>query len=547
MKAKDLRLAELVDFSEGRLSLHERRLVLHDLHAFAQFRKDLVDHVGLERARRILTRFGYFWGQADAAAMKRVFEWDSPEEWVRAGSRLQTLQGVVKAVVKKLVLDLGSGRFEMDVSWQDSSEAEEHVIAVGQSPQPACWILVGYASGYASFCMNRDVYFIERNCVAKGDRVCGAMGKDRESWGAEITPHLTYFQAEDIHGIILDLTRRLKDQTRELAKQRQRLKLLEGNVSGRFTEVHSASFRRVVELASRVAPYDSAVLITGESGTGKEVLAKYIHENSRRRAGPFVTVNCSALPETLLESELFGHKAGSFTGAVKDRVGLFEEAQKGTVFLDEIGDITLAMQMKLLRVLQEKEILRVGESRPRKVDVRILAATNRNLTEAIRDGAFRDDLYYRLRVIEIEVPPLRERREDILHLARLFVARFAKSLGIPALRLDSTCIDYLQEYQWPGNVRELENAIERAAVLSKDGLILPEHLPSSMVHPALGQSTLASPLSRKLADVESDHILTVMRLVGDNKTRAARALGISPATLWRKLKQLHGPGSPAPA
>jgi transcriptional regulator with PAS, ATPase and Fis domain len=258
-----------------------------------------------------------------------------------------------------------------------------------------------------------------------------------------------------------------------------------------------------------------------------------------------VGVNCAALPETLLESELFGHKAGSFTGAIKDRVGLFEEAQKGTIFLDEIGDISPAMQMKLLRVLQERELRRVGESTSRKVDVRVITATNQNLAEAIREGRFREDLYYRLRVIEIEMPPLRARKEDILHLARHFCGQFAHKLKIQKLRLDSTCADYLQAYNWPGNVRELENAIERAAVLSTDGLIRPEHLPANIVHPAPGQGDLTSPLSRKLADVETEHIRTVMRLAGDNKTRAARALGISPATLWRKWKQMNAGGDSA--
>jgi transcriptional regulator with PAS, ATPase and Fis domain len=387
--------------------------------------------------------------------------------------------------------------------------------------------------------MNREVYFVEQKCAGKGDPVCTAVGKDKESWGAELKSFLPFFQAEDVRGKVLGLTKKLHEQSRELAKQRQKLRQLEGVQPVGFVEVHSASFRKVVELAGRVAPYDTSVLITGESGTGKEVLARYIHANSHRAKGPFVGVNCAALPETLLESELFGHKAGAFTGAIKDRVGLFEAAQKGTIFLDEIGDISLAMQMKLLRVLQEREIRRVGESSPHKVDVRVITATNQNLVTAIQEGRFREDLYYRLRVIEIEVPPLRSRTEDILHLARHFSQQFARKLKIPNLRIDATCVDYLQAYSWPGNVRELENAIERAAVLCKDGLISPEHLPANVVHPIPGQSNMFSPLARKLSDVEAEHIQTVMRLVNDNKARAARALGISPATLWRKLKRMN--------
>jgi two-component system, NtrC family, response regulator HydG len=540
MKAMDLKLSELIDFEEGRLNLHGRRLVLHDLHAFAQLRKDLIDMVGMDAARSILTRFGYFWGQADAAAMKRIFEWESVSDLVMAGPRMHTLQGAVKASVRSLDINEAAGRFFMELIWHGSGEAEEHVVEMGKAATPVCWMMVGYAGGFASFCMNREVYFVEQKCAGKGDSICTAVGKDRESWGTELKSFLPFFQAEDVRGKVMELSRKLREQTRELAKQRQKLRLLGGTQPAGFVEVHSASFRRVVELAARVAPYDTSVLITGESGTGKEVLARYIHTNSHRAKGIFVGVNCAALPETLLESELFGHKSGAFTGAIRDRVGLFEEAQKGTIFLDEIGDISPAMQMKLLRVLQEREIRRVGESATRKVDVRVIAATNQNLAEAIREGRFREDLYYRLRVIEIEVPPLRARKEDILHLARHFSLQFAHKLKIHNLRLDSTCVDYLQAYNWPGNVRELENAIERAAVLSTDGLIRPEHLPSNIVHAAPGQSELTSPLSRKLSDVETEHIRTVMRLVGDHKTRAARALGISPATLWRKLKRMSG-------
>ncbi len=539
MKAADLKLSELVDFEEGRLNLYGRRLVLHDLYAFAQLRKDLIETVGVDGARSVLTRFGYFWGQADAAAMNRILEWDSLSDLVLAGPRMHTIQGVVKASVRSLEIDESTGHFRMEVTWHDSGDAEAHLIEMGKSDAPVCWMMVGYASGYASFCMNREVYFIERMCAGKGDPVCTVEGMDKESWGPELKSLLSCFQAEDVRGKVLELTRKLREQNRELAKQRQKIRRLGGEQPPGLVEVHSASFRKVVELAARVAPYDTSVLITGESGTGKEVLGRYIHANSHRSKGPFVGVNCAALPETLLESELFGHKAGAFTGATRDRVGLFEEAQKGTIFLDEIGDISLAMQMKLLRVLQEREIRRVGESSPRKVDVRVITATNQNLAMAIQEGRFREDLYYRLRVIEIEVPPLRARVEDILHLARHFCRVFARKLKIPNLRIDATCVDYLQSYNWPGNVRELENSIERAAVLSKDGLILPEHLPANVVHPMLGPPGLVSPLSRKLSDIEKDHIQTVMRLVGDNRTRAARALGISPATLWRKLKKMN--------
>lgn len=537
MKAEDLRLEELVEFGEGRLSLKERRVVLHDVHAFAQFRGDLIAMVGIEHARRILTRYGYFWGQADAAAMKRIFEWDSLTELVKAGPRMHMLQGVNRPFIRKLEIDEASGRFYMDIVWHNSGEAEEHLVEFGKSAQPVCWILVGYVSGYCSLCLGHNIYFVEKMCQAQGDRICTAIGKDEAAWGDELKGFLPFFRADDIWGKVQKLSHDLRRKSRELTAQRKLLGWGVGAPRAPFIEVRSETFRRVLDLASRVALFDTSVLITGETGAGKEVLARFIHRQSPRAAKPFVAVNCTALPETLLESELFGHRSGAFTGATRDRVGLFEQAEKGTLFLDEIGDISPAMQMKMLRVLQEREIMRLGESQPRKIDVRVLTATNRNLAQAIREGRFREDLFYRLRVIEIDIPPLRQRRDDILPLARHFVKRLATRLKMPNLRLDATCVDYLQNYTWPGNVRELENSMERAAVLCANGLILPEHLPAHVVHTELAPALGGNPGLRTLAEVEQAHIQSVLKSVDGNQTQAAKILGINSTTLWRKLKK----------
>jgi transcriptional regulator with PAS, ATPase and Fis domain len=280
------------------------------------------------------------------------------------------------------------------------------------------------------------------------------------------------------------------------------------------------------------------VLIVGETGAGKEVLARYIHHNSTRSQGKFVAINCASLPETLLESELFGHKAGSFTGAVRDRIGLFEEANNGTIFLDEIGDISPAMQTRLLRVLQEHEVVRVGENLPRKITSRVISATHRDLAKEVAEGRFREDLYYRIRIIEIDVPPLRDRVDDILPLARFFIGKLSKKLKITGLRLDATCVEYLLSYPWPGNVRELENILERAAILAGDGVIRPEHLPFSMTQGSgAAERARMDPLSVTLSELELSHIREVLRLCGGNKAKAAKALGISAATMWRKLKE----------
>ncbi len=543
MRAADLRLSELVEFGEGVISLQGRRLVLHDLHALALMRKDLAEAAGPDHARRLLTRFGYFWGQADAAAMQRVFQWDDRMELLRAGAQLHTLQGVAKTVVRNLEWNETEGKFFMEVVWHNSAEAEKNLIALGPSRSPSCWVLTGYASGYASYCLNAEIYFIEQKCMAQGDRICSAIGRDRKSWGDEVVPHLSYFRFEGITGEVTRLTQELRRRTAEVKRQRLELDKLRPLLQPPLAEAHSAAFRRVLDMAARLARFDTSVLITGETGTGKEVVARYIHQLSARAKGPFIGVNCGALPETLLESELFGHKAGSFTGAVRDRVGLFEQANRGTIFLDEIGDITPAMQLKLLRVLQEREILRVGESQPRKIDVRVIAATNRNLEEAVANGRFREDLLYRLRVVSIPIPPLRERREDILSLARLFLQRVGAKLGLNNLRLDASCLDLLTHYPWPGNVRELENAMEHAAVFATQGVVLPEHLPPHIAQTSLSAQAPVVGTAMTLEEMELAHIRAVLAQTHGHRAEAARRLGISTATLWRKLKQTSLPPS----
>jgi transcriptional regulator with PAS, ATPase and Fis domain len=296
----------------------------------------------------------------------------------------------------------------------------------------------------------------------------------------------------------------------------------------------SAAMRRLVDLARRIAKVDSTTLITGESGTGKELIARLVHDESARVAGPFIAVNCGAITESLLESELFGHARGSFTGAAQDRVGLFEAANGGTLLLDEIGDVSPGMQVKLLRVLQEREIRRVGENKSRPVNVRVMAATNRELAADIASGRFRKDLYYRLNVVQLHVPALRNRREDILPLARVLLAEAAARVGRPITGLSPRAADQLLRYGWPGNVRELENAMERAAALGRANLVDLDDLPEE-VRQAIPTSDLSGPV-RALDEIEKDYILAVLDLNGGNQTRTSEQLGIGSATLYRKLK-----------
>jgi len=294
----------------------------------------------------------------------------------------------------------------------------------------------------------------------------------------------------------------------------------------------------ILRLAETIAPTDSTVLIQGESGTGKEVLARFIHDLSKRSEGLFLSINCGALPEGLLESELFGHVKGSFTGAVKDKLGLFTAATDGTFFLDEIGETTPATQVKLLRALQHREVIPVGATEAVPSNARLIAATNRDLDEDIKSGRFRSDLYYRLNVIAIHLPPLRQRREDIPILAEHFLQRIAASRKEPAKRLGQVALESLQEYQWPGNVRELENALERAVILSSGEQIeldvLPDRVTERKSEPLVSARTPSNPT---LEAVERAYILWVLQSEGGNKSRAAEVLGIDPSTLYRKLSR----------
>jgi DNA-binding NtrC family response regulator len=298
----------------------------------------------------------------------------------------------------------------------------------------------------------------------------------------------------------------------------------------------SRGFLEALKMAETVSPTDSTVLISGESGTGKEVIARYIHALSDRSGGPFVSINCGALPENLLESELFGHIKGSFTGSVKDKQGMFVAAKGGTFFLDEVGEMSPATQVKLLRALQEREVIPVGATEPVPIDVRIVAATNRDLEEEIRRGGFRSDLYYRLNVITLHLPPLRDRRDDIPVLSEFFLERFAASRGKEPPRLSSDALTSLQSYDWPGNVRELENALERAAILSEGGEIGPSALPASITAQK-SQPLVADrlPPNPAMEIIERAYINWVLQAEGGNKTRAAEVLGIDPSTLYRKL------------
>jgi len=298
----------------------------------------------------------------------------------------------------------------------------------------------------------------------------------------------------------------------------------------------SASMGKIFRLIQNLEHSEATVLLTGESGTGKEMVARALHDHSQRRRGPFVAVNCGALPGELLESELFGHVRGAFTGAVRDRAGRFEIAAGGTLFLDEVGDMPLPLQVKLLRVLQERCFERVGESQTRQTDARIIAATNRDLRRAVAEGSFREDLYYRLRVVPIEIPPLRERREDVEPLARVLLARVGARQG-RALRFSPEALRSLLGYAWPGNVRELENALEYAVAVCKGQTILPEDLPVEMTLSTESKGQTAGTRSNGQSPTQGEQLRAVLDQHHWRRSAAARALGVSRTTLWRMMRE----------
>lgn len=537
MNIEDLDIRELLDAApQGGVHLFAgQRVLLMDAVALGLLRRELIDLLGLHGARGVMTRFGYAHGWRVAESLRDHFPWDDERQWRIAGGRLHTLQGMVRMEAVPPREGDPSPPFAESI-WHDSYEAEQHLLLVGRSEEPVCWSLTGFASGYLSYCNQRPIICVETRCQGKGDPVCHLVGRPKEEWGAALGPEAAFYEKRCVGGELERLTQSLRDLERKVRRRRRELRRVDpGERDAGGLVVRSEAMRKVIELAHRVAKVDSSVLITGESGVGKERLAQLIHERSAREAGPMLAINCGAVTDTLLESELFGHARGAFTGATSDRPGLFEAAAGGTLFLDEIGEISPAMQVKLLRVLQEREVRRVGENRSRKVDVRVLAATNRNLKEEVAAGRFRQDLFYRLRVIEIEIPPLRARKDDILPLARTFLVDASRAAGRRLDSFTSEAADLMLRYTWPGNVRELQNAVERAVVMADGGRIAAADLPEEVRG---GFSFHAGfSVGRTLEDVEREVILATLGRNDGNRAQTARDLGIGLATLYRRLQK----------
>src|SRR4051812_41610948 len=521
MRATDLDLREMLEFDPkgGVIRFAGERAVLFNTVALGLLRRELVETLGLVTARGILTRFGYAHGWRTAESLRHQFEWDSEHEWQLAGGRVHQIQGFL--IYEPAPRGADTPKAFAQSIWRESYEAQEHLAHLGPSSEPACWTLAGFASGYLSCVAGRRILCFEEKCVAQGDAYCLMVGRPEQEWENCPASDRRFFDRTCIDEALKDVTERLKSTEQRLAARRRQLARVKVEERETGIVAQSERMQRVLDEARRVARVDSTVLITGESGVGKEALARFIHDDSSRSARPFVAINCAAVPEALVESELFGHIRGSFTGATQDRVGLFEAANGGTLLLDEVGDLPLPMQVKLLRVLQEREFRRVGENRTRHVDVRVLGATHRDLPGEVAAGRFRQDLYYRLRVIELRIPPLRERREDILPIARQVLAETAARMKLPVTGFTPAAADQLLRWGWPGNVRELQNVVERALVLAQGKRIEVEDLPDEVrrSEPGIGSPGVA-PTSHTPAEGERGHILRGLDAAGGDPPHA---------------------------
>ena len=556
------------DTREGRIWLNDQRMVLLHNSALGVFRQELIETLGAEKARGLLTRMGYNCGAHDADLAHRFQGAAQAGQAVFIGPQLHMLEGVARVEAVHLEIDVETGHFLGEFNWHGSAEAEAHIRLYGVGADVACWQQVGYASGFVSRFMGRPVVFREVQCCAQGASHCVIVGKPADAWD-DAADELRTLRADALtSGVSLP--------------HAAGPKALLGNAE---VVGVSAGFNAVCHMVRRAAQTQSTVLFLGESGVGKEVLAQALHRISPRAQGPFVAINCAAIPEELIESELFGVDKGGFTGAQNGRPGRFERANGGTLFLDEIGILGWTAQGKLLRALQEREVERIGGSQAVKVDVRVVAATNLNLKREVEAGRFREDLYFRLNVLPVRVPPLRERREDIPVFMNYFLRKFTQREGRRVTGFTARAIDAMMAYDWPGNIRELENLVERGVVLaSDDGAIdighlflgderldaewlglrndgaLRNHVPGApadptgrgaqapshaQVHPqSLGdrvQALLAGHpdlATLPLDQLEAELVRSALTATDGNQSAAARLLGITRAQLIYRLKRL---------
>ena len=534
----------------GQIWLHEHRMLLVHAEAQALLRKELIDSLGMERARGLLTRMGYASGLRDAELARTRAEDCSDLEAFMTGPQLHTLEGIVHVTPVKLELDRATGKFHGEFLWENSWEGQWHRHHYGIHSEPVCWTQIGYACGYTSAFMGRPILYKEVQCAGMGHHNCRIVGKPVEEWD-DAAAHMRFFRPEAIAEQLIDLQTQVVQLRSTIADQDKLPADMIGTSSG---------FVAAYDLLKRAAASQITVLLLGETGVGKEMFARALHDLGARRGQAFVAVNCAAIPAELVESELFGVERGAYTGALAARAGRFERADGGTLFLDEIGELPLPAQSKLLRALQEGEIERVGDQRTRKVNVRIVAATNDELRLRVKEGRFRSDLYYRLNAYQVQIPPLRERKEDIALLAKRFLEKYG-ALHAKKLRgFTDKAKRALLTYPWPGNIRELQNMVERGVILAPSGTRIEvsqlfsscgEEPPRELgLDPRGGLDGRRWESGEQLCAAVFNGVMTLDQLevmlietavdkARGNLSAAARMLGLTRPQLAYRLKRLH--------
>lgn len=550
----DADLRRLIHFSvgDGRIWLAGQRMLLIHTAGLANLRTELIRTVGIAHTRRVFMRAGFASGERDAALAHEVRPHSTPFEAFAVGPQLHMLEGAVQVTPLRFEFDEEDGHYLGVYRWDQSWEVDAHLRDFGPSLEPACWMLLGYASGYTSAFFGRRAYYKEVGCRAYGGDHCLIEGRFEHEWPDHEALAEDYV-ADSMLQHLGDLRSQIDMLRNEIEAEDE-----SGPLVG-----SSAAFLGALNLLKKAAPTRVSVLLTGETGVGKERFARTLHHMSPRADKPFIAVNCAALPGELIESELFGAEKGAYTGATGTRPGRFERADGGTLLLDEMGDLSLPAQAKLLRVLQTGEVERLGGTQTIKVDVRVIAATHVDLEAAVEAGRFRSDLFYRLSVYPIRVPALRERQDDIESLATYLLQYFAARHDKRISGFTDLALDTMRHYPWPGNIRELENLIERGVILARSGqsidapLLFPtlpedafntvnphgklEHEGSDLLT-SIFDMTIHSGLS--LSALEDGLIQESVRRSGGNLAAAARELGLTRPQLAYRLQRLQSIADP---
>ena len=550
----DLRARLLFCAETGQIWLHEHRMLLVHSEAQATLRWELIDTLGMDRARGFLTRMGYAAGMRDFELARTRARSESDLDVFMTGPHLHMLEGGAKVTPIKVQFDRSAGTFYGEFLWENSWEGQWHRHRYGICAEPMCWSQIGYACGYTSAFMGRQILYKEVECVGMGANSCRIIGKPVEEW-EDATDYTRFLNRESIADQLIELQTQVV-QLRAAINEKEKLP---ADIIG-----NSPAFHAAYELLKQAAKSQITVLLLGETGVGKEVFARALHEMGSRRNESFIAINCAAIPHDLVEAELFGVEKGAYTGALTSRPGRFERANGGTLFLDEIGDLPLSAQAKLLRVLQEGEIERLGDQKTRKVNVRLVAATNANLKQLVKENKFRSDLFYRLNAYQIAIPPLRERKLDIPQLAKNFLEKNSAIHGKKLRGFTDKSKRTLLSYSWPGNIRELQNVIERGVILAPSGTrievdqMFPSYNEDNSLEFGLdingGLGTNAgssySETGKALCDAVFNGVMTLDQVEGmlvetavdkarGNLSAAARLLGLTRRQLSYRLSRLH--------